>query len=130
MKNTVIGLFILSSLILLGCTQLHDQQSWKIKNDSTSDIFVEFTHEFQSEIKLDTVKVGEEKVVYYKEGLIEGENIEGPTMYANILIYNNTDTLVKDENLITNWGVTIEEIGSNNEVMNCEYVFYVCDSNF
>jgi hypothetical protein len=130
MKNIGIGLFILSALILLGCSQVHDQQVWKIKNDSTNDIIVEFTHNLSFETKLDTVKVGEEKAVYYKEGIAEDEDIEDPTMYTSILIYNSTDTLVKDENLKSNWSVTIEEMGGNTDAMDCEYVFSVCDSNF
>ena len=74
MKNTVTGFFGLGVLILFGCTQLHDQQAWKVKNDSDSDIFVEFTHEFDSETKLDTVRVGEEKLIYYKEGIFKRIN--------------------------------------------------------
>jgi hypothetical protein len=130
MRSTIIGLFIFSLLILLGCSQLRDQQSWKIKNDSTSDLYVEFTHELEAEIRLDTVKAGEEKLVYYKEGILEGEDLEDPTMFADLLIYNTMDTLVKDENLKTNWEITIKEIGSNKDVMKCDYIFSVCDSNF
>ena len=125
MKNTIIGCFGLGTFILFGCTQLHDQQAWKVKNDSDSDIFVEFTHEFDSETKLDTVGVGEEKLIYYKEGIAQGEDIEDPTQFVDVLIYNNTDTLVKDENLKSNWSVVTEEIGSNNEVLKSDYLFSV-----
>ena len=130
MKNIRRGLFLIGSLLLLGCTQLRDQQNWTIKNDSTNDIFVEFTHEFNSEIRLDTIGVGEERLMCYMDGMVYGQDLEDPTLFTYMYIYNSTDTLVKDENLITNWEVTSEKIRFNNDAMRYEYKFSVNDSDF
>lgn len=130
MKKTIKGFFILCTLIILGCSQVHDQQVWKVKNNSSTDIYVEFTHDYYSETKLDTIKPGEVQGVYYKEGKMEGEDLGNPTMFINVLIYNSTDSLTKNENLCSNWEVTLEKMRSNHEELDCKYEFTVSNSDF
>jgi hypothetical protein len=132
MKNTILIFGLMTALILLGCTQLRDQQVWNINNDSTSDIYIEFTHTVDLETRLDTLSPGEKVTIYYIEGfaMTEGENLEDPTQYVNMSISNDTDTLIKDENLLSNWLVTSEKIRPNNDAIRYQYIFSVSDTDF
>ena len=130
MKILITGLISVSVLVLFACSQFENQQGWKIKNSSSNDIVVEFSHISFSNIKIDTIGPGEEKLVCYVEGMQGGENLKDPTLATDILIFNQTDTLVKDENLKSNWIINLEEIDDRNNIMNCEYKFSVVNSDF
>lgn len=130
MKNTIHTLLVLLALITFGCTQLRDQQIWTVKNNSSTDIFIEFKHEYDDNIRFDTISVGEENMIYYMEGLGGGQTPEDPTLSTHIFIYNNIDTLAKDENLKVNWDVSIEKIKKNNDALRYDFNFTVSSSDF
>lgn len=130
MKKFVSITIVLSTLILMGCTQIRDQQIWTVVNNSSTDIYVEFTHDIYTETKIDTIKSGENMNVYYKEGVMQGENMESPTDLMTMLISNNQDSLVKDENIDNNWLVESEKIKKNGEERRYNFTFLVGDSDF
>jgi len=130
MKNTTKVLFIFCSIVLLGCKKLRDQQIWSVKNNSSTTIFVNSVNHFDSEVRVDTIVSGEERMIYFLEGMASGQELEDPTLFTAIHIYNNTDTLTKDENLKSNWEVSIEKIQKNNDALKYEYDFVVSNLDF
>jgi hypothetical protein len=109
---------------------LRDQQIWTVNNNSSTDIFIEFKHEYDDNIRFDTISVGEENMIYYMEGLGGGQTPEDPTLSTHIFISNDTDTLTKDENLNGNWDVSIEKIKKNNDALRYDFNFTVSNSDF
>tara|TARA_B100000809_G_C15071622_1_gene506249 strand:+ start:1132 stop:1524 length:393 start_codon:yes stop_codon:yes gene_type:complete len=130
MKNTIKVFAVLTVLIVLGCSPVRDQQSWKVTNNSTDDIFIEFTHDLNSNTNLDTVSPGEEMLVYYLDTGTSGEDLEDPTLLTTVFIFNSTDSLTKDENTIDNWLVTSEKVSSYNDAIHYKYNFSVSSSDF
>jgi len=130
MKNTTKVLFIFCSIVLLGCKQLRDQQIWSVKNNSSTTIFVNSINHFDSEERVDTIVSGEERMIYFLEGMASGQELEDPTMFTTVHIYNSTDTLTKDENLKSNWDISIEKIQKNNDALKYECDFVVSNSDF
>jgi len=130
MKNTTKVLFIFCSIVLLGCKKLRDQQIWSVKNNSSTTIFVNSVNHFDSEARVDTIVSGEERMIYFLEGMASGQELEDPTMFTTIHINNSSDTLMKDENLKSNWEVSIEKIQKNNDALKYEYDFVVSNLDF
>jgi len=130
MKNSIKVLLIFCSIVLLGCKQLRDQQIWSVKNNSSTTIFINSINHFDSEARVDTIVSGEERMIYFLEGMASSQELEDPTLFTTIHIYNSSDTLTKDENLKSNWEVSIEKIQKNNDALKYEYDFVVSNSDF
>jgi len=130
MKNSIKVLLIFCSIVLLGCKQLRDQQIWSVKNNSSTTIFINSINHFDSEERVDTIVSGEERMIYFLEGVASGQELEDPTLFTTVHIYNSTDTLTKDENLKSNWDISIEKIQKNNDALKYEYDFVVSNLDF
>ena len=53
MKKIVLVSILFSVLVLAACTQIRDQQVWTVVNNSSTDIYVEFSHDIYGETKFD-----------------------------------------------------------------------------
>jgi hypothetical protein len=122
--------FLIGIFMFYGCTQVRDEQVWNIKNDSSTDIYIEFMYDNDAVVKLDTIESGTDKMIYYKDGLYENEDPMMAMQYSNLKIYNSQDTLVKDENDNDNWTVTSTLIYKKNDVYRYDYEFSVANSDF
>ena len=130
MKKILISTAVLTFLLLLGYTQIRDEKVWTVINNSSTDIYVEFKHDVYAEIHIDTIASGEKSNIFYKDGVIDGENIESPTQFITMFISNDQDSLSKDENNEENWLVESRKIRKNREERHFDFTFSVSDNDF
>lgn len=114
--------------ILTTCQKKEDTQLWIVENNSSSEIYVQFNF-IGGSTDTDTIQSGMDKSIYYNQGGV-GEDLSNPVEFMVVSIFNAQDTLVKDENLESNWTLDKEEISKRPYTYSYTYQFSVTDLDF
>ena len=128
MLRLKLATLLLCGFILTACQKKEDEQKWIIENNSSSEIIIQYTY-IGEPINTDTIQSGTEKTIFYIRSGV-GEDLTDPTEFMFISIANAQDTLIKNENLETNWSLETVELSKRPYTYSYTYQFSVADSDF
>ena len=128
MKKTYFTLVCLGALLFTSCDGSTNRE-WHIINNSSTTIFIETSPEFWQN-PIDPIPANTEKTIIVKQ-TIRGESFTGsPTDYANFLIFNTADTLIKNPNEDNNWNTTTKKTKNLPARYTHKFVFELNNSDF